>query len=115
MESVSEQSQRAAGRIDAEGLALSASEHRAYAQDGFFIRPSVFNRSELALLRAAAERVVALADGAARESDSYEIDGNRYSDAANSTVQFEHCSGSETIRVVEPFHHHDERFDRLRL
>jgi len=113
MESAPEQTQHATGRIDAEGLALSASERRAYAEDGFFIRASAFTEGELVSLREAAEAVVARANGAVCESESYVIDGNRYSEAANSTVQFEHRAGSETIRVVEPFHHHDERFDQL--
>jgi ectoine hydroxylase-related dioxygenase (phytanoyl-CoA dioxygenase family) len=43
----------------------------------------------------------------------YAIDGNRYSEAAGSTVQFEHTPGSETIRVIEPFHHLDPIFEQL--
>jgi len=113
MASVPEPSQCAAVAVDADALALSPSERRAYARDGLFIRPSAFAESELIGLRAAAERVVARASEAARTSASYVIDGNRYSDAGDSTVQFEHRPGSETIRVVEPFHHHDACFDRL--
>jgi ectoine hydroxylase len=48
-----------------------------------------------------------------RGGDSYHIDGNRYHEAAGSTLQFEHQPESETIRVIEPFHHLDPDFDRL--
>jgi len=113
MESVHGKAHKQDTRIEAEDLVLSANERRAYTEDGFFVRPSAFTETEVASLREAAERVVARAEKAAQVSESYEIDGNRYSEAANSTVQFEHRTGSETLRVVEPFHHHDERFDIL--
>ena len=113
MESVPGQPGYEGGRVAAESFSLSASERRAYAEDGFFIRRSVFTESEMISLREAVESVVVRAAAATCASDSYEIDGNRYSEAANSTVQFEHRPGSETIRVVEPFHHYDERFNRL--
>ena len=112
MESVRAQPQRES-RIDAGGLALSASERRAYSEEGFFLRRSAFSEGEMVSMREAAERVVERAERFAQANDSYEIDGNRYSEAADSTLQFEHRPGSETIRVVEPFHHHDLRFDRL--
>ena len=93
--------------------ALSEAERRAYREDGFFIRSHVFAEAELAELRTAAERV---AERAARRSaggSAYAIDGNRYVDFDESTLQFEHASGSETIRVIEPFHLLDPVFDRL--
>jgi len=92
---------------------LSAEERRAWREDGFFIRRSLFGAAELEELRDAAERVAARAGVATASGDAYEIDGNRYCEAAGSTVQFEHSVDTGTIRVVEPFHHLDERFDRL--
>jgi ectoine hydroxylase len=95
------------------GLELSAAEARAYREDGFFAREAVFSAAEVEVFRDAAERVVRLAAGASESGDGYAIDGNRYVEAADSTVQFEHRPGSSTIRVIEPFHHFDERFDAL--
>jgi hypothetical protein len=95
-------------------LRLTAEERRAWDEDGFFIRCSVFGADEIARLRAAAERVAAVALAAARASaHGYEIDGNRYCEAVGSTIQFEHRPGSETIRVIEPFHPLEPVFERL--
>lgn len=91
-------------------------ERKAYAEDGFFVREAVFEASEIERLRAAAERAaVRAAEAAAQaaESEAYSIDGNRYVEAARSTIQLEHGSASSTIRVVEPFHHLDPELDRL--
>jgi ectoine hydroxylase-related dioxygenase (phytanoyl-CoA dioxygenase family) len=93
---------------------LTPAERRAWRDDGFFVRRAVFSESELAALREAAERVVSDADRAARASlETYAIDGNRYAEGGGSTIQWEHAEGSETLRVVEPFHHLDDAFDRL--
>lgn len=95
-------------------LRLTAAEKRAWARDGFLTRERAFAPGELAELRGAAERAVALAEAAvARGGEGYAIDGNRYHEAGGSTIQFEHTPGSETIRVIEPFHHLDERFEAL--
>jgi ectoine hydroxylase-related dioxygenase (phytanoyl-CoA dioxygenase family) len=101
--------------MQSESWVLSAAERRHYAEDGFFIRRRVFSEKEVAQLCASAERAVerASADAAGGGDDEYEIDGNRYCEATGTTVQFEHRSGSSTIRVLEPFHHLDSRFDRL--
>jgi Phytanoyl-CoA dioxygenase (PhyH) len=94
--------------------ALAPDERRAWDEDGFFIRPSVFDARELAGLRAAAERVAERAQAAVQDCEaSYQVDGNRYCEAAGATIQFEHRPGSETIRVVEPFHHLAPGFEGL--
>ena len=95
------------------GSVLTAEEARAYREDGFFAREAVFSASEVEALRAAAERVAEAAARASETGDGYAIDGNRYVEASNSTVQFEHAADSETIRVIEPFHHFDPLFDAL--
>src|SRR5262245_1617776 len=93
---------------------LSAAERTAWERDGFFIRRWVFGSRELEELRGAAERVAALARVAARSGGrGYEVDGNRYHENAGATIQFEHAPGSQTIRVIEPFHFLDPRADRL--
>ncbi|HEY8154283.1 MAG TPA: phytanoyl-CoA dioxygenase family protein [Myxococcota bacterium] len=97
-----------------QGRALAPDERRAWDEDGFFIRTRVFDARELAGLRAAVERVAQLAQDAVRACEaSYLIDGNRYCEAAGATIQFEHRPGSETIRVIEPFHHLEAGFERL--
>jgi ectoine hydroxylase-related dioxygenase (phytanoyl-CoA dioxygenase family) len=98
------------------GFRIDELERRRYAEDGFFVREAVFADEELEHLRAAAERVVECATRAAGVSDpaqAYVIDGNRYVEAERSTIQFEHSADSNTIRVVEPFHHLDPVFDHL--
>ncbi len=98
---------------------LTPAEQRAYREDGFFVRRAQFTGRDLEDLRAAVERVVVRAhdvmraEGDPRTQRTYWIDGNRYVDAARTTFQFEHRSGSETLRVVEPFHHLDPRLDAL--
>jgi ectoine hydroxylase-related dioxygenase (phytanoyl-CoA dioxygenase family) len=93
---------------------LSPEERRAWEEDGFFIRPRVFGEPDLARLRAAAERVAERAQDAVRSCEkTYQIDGNRYCEAAGATIQFEHRPGSETIRVIEPFHHLEPELDAL--
>jgi ectoine hydroxylase len=93
---------------------LAAGERERWEADGFFIRREVFGSADLRRLRAAAERVASRALEAARASlESYEVDGNRYCEAAGATIQFEHRPGSQTIRVIEPFHHLEPDFDRL--
>jgi ectoine hydroxylase-related dioxygenase (phytanoyl-CoA dioxygenase family) len=93
---------------------LRPEERRAWDEDGFFIRRRVFGADELEHLRAAVERVAVRARAAVAGSrDRYEVDGNRYCEAAGATIQFEHQPGSETIRVIEPFHHFEPELERL--
>ena len=93
---------------------LTSDERQSYAEHGFVLREQAFGAAELPSLRVAAERAVARAEAAVRAGgEGYAIDGNRYHEAGESTIQFEHRPGSETIRVIEPFHHLDERFELL--
>lgn len=93
---------------------LTNAEQQAWAEDGFLVRERAFAPAEVEELRAAAERAVFRAHTAVRSGgDGYAIDGNRYHEAGGSTIQFEHSPGSQTIRVIEPFHHLDPRFEAL--
>jgi ectoine hydroxylase-related dioxygenase (phytanoyl-CoA dioxygenase family) len=92
---------------------LDADERRAWREDGFFLRAAVFAAAEVEALRAAAERAAQRAERAARAGRAYDVDGNRYVDVGETTVQFEHSPGSATLRVVEPFHHLDPCFTDL--
>jgi ectoine hydroxylase-related dioxygenase (phytanoyl-CoA dioxygenase family) len=95
-------------------FALDEAERSAWERDGFFLRAAAFSAAELEELRAAAERVaVTAARIAAAEGRAYEVDGNRYADAGDLTVQFEHDTAAPTLRVVEPFSHLDPVFERL--
>jgi len=65
------------------------------------------------------------ANGLCAREDDYAIDGNRYVEAGGSTNQYEHTTresgagqggsdqSSDTIRVLEPFHHLHPVFGRL--
>ena len=98
----------------APSLRLTDAEREAWEEDGFFLRERAFAEGELDDLRAGAERVVAIAMREAQRPDSdYAIDGNRYLEAAGATIQLEHRAGSTTVRVIEPFHHLDPRFDAV--
>ena len=93
---------------------LIPAERRAWEEDGFFARERAFSEAELADLRDACERVVdAATRAAACSEESYEIDGNLYEEAGGSTLQYEHAPGSRTLRVIEPFHHLEPRFDAV--
>jgi hypothetical protein len=95
-------------------LRLDDHERSAWESDGFFVRARAFSRDEVEALRAAAEACVARATRAASGGgEGYAIDGNRYLEVTGSTIQYEHREGSETIRVIEPFHHLDARLDAL--
>lgn len=95
-------------------LELAPEERRAYREDGFFVRREVFGEADLETLRSAAERVAELSSRTACASpEHYFIDGNEYVEAGGSTVQYEHGSGSRTLRVIEPFHRLDPSFEAL--
>jgi len=97
---------------------LTRAELDGYEEDGFLVRESVFSASELDDLRAAAEQTVAAATRLSRHGRTYLLDGKRFvdaelADAERVTVQFEHETGSETIRVIEPAHPLDPRWETL--
>jgi hypothetical protein len=94
-------------------LHLQPAEAEAYRTAGYFARLGVFRTEELDRLVEATERVVSRSASACAGAEGYAIDGNRYVETGDATVQFEHRPGSETIRVIEPFHHLDVRLDAL--
>lgn len=99
-----------------EGSGLDEPERLAWQRDGFFVRSRAFGEGELRALRAAADRVTALAHGWKDCGNPYEIDGLRFRDVAGATLQYEHGDSVDTAalaRVVEPVHHLDPAFDAL--
>ena len=101
--------------LDRRSWRLSEAERRAWHDDGFFMREAVFDADEVAgaLRRRPSAASRARPPRSTSSSASYAIDGNVYHEAGGSTIQLEHAPGSQTIRVIEPFHHLDERMDRL--
>jgi hypothetical protein len=73
------------------------------------MRSAIFEPSETARLREAAEAVAEAANAALPVAEEeYAIDGNEYVEAQiaghPATVQLEHQPGSRTVRVIEPIH-----------
>jgi hypothetical protein len=84
---------------------LSPDENEQYAIDGFFVRVAAFAPDEMLALGLVAERTAAAAAVAAADSGrTYLLDGNRFVDSGDATIQFEHGPDSEAIRVIEPAH-----------
>ena len=88
----------------ASSLSLTSEESQQYETDGFFLRESVFDESEINELRETTELAVKHAKKLSEQGHTYFLDGKRFVDTDYVTVQFEHNSGSETVRVVEPAH-----------
>ena len=84
---------------------FSEEELADYRRHGFLIREGVFPEWELVRLRDAVELAVSRAFAGTREGVTYFLDGRRFVDVGDMTVQFEHSKESETIRVIEPVQH----------
>ena len=100
-------------------MLFTSSEHAEYRRRGFVVKNRAFSERECASFRAAAQRVesglLARISTAAPESDTtqYRLDGNRFVDLDHVTVQFEHASKLDRLRVVEPINDVEPAFDRL--
>ncbi|MBX3706701.1 MAG: phytanoyl-CoA dioxygenase family protein [Pseudomonadales bacterium] len=95
------------------GFGLTDGEHARYADEGFLIRTCVFGPAEVEGLRAAAEATVESVLRLCAKGCAYLLDGKRFVDVAGATVQFEHAVGSGTVRVIEPAHLFDPRWESL--
>lgn len=98
---------------------FSDQELGSYRKHGYFVRRGIFSSKECEQLRLAADavetRALALANGCegARVVTDYRLDGNRFVDIDHITVQFEHQSGAERLRVVEPVNDLSPQLDAL--
>ncbi len=92
---------------------LSPEEKARYERDGYLVREAVLTREEVDCLREGAEAVRLRALEAVATGTHYRVDGNRYVEAVEATIQYEHRPESSELRVVQPFHHLDPRLDRL--
>jgi hypothetical protein len=93
-------------------FALTSEERERYGADGFFVRLRAFGPEEVRALGQVAERTASAA-AAAASGRTYLLDGNRFVDVGDATVQFEHGPGSATIRVIEPAHLFDPAWEAV--
>lgn len=89
------------------GYSFSEEELFNYRRSGYLVRRSVFSNAEIDQLRGAVERAVSRAVNQTESGQTYYLDGNRFVDVDDMTVQFEHEPGSTTARVIEPAQHLD--------
>ena len=92
---------------------LRAEELNKYQQTGFLLRTNEFGSQEVSILAAAAEAAAQRAKQDSEQGTTYHLDGNRFVDTPNCTVQFEHQENSTALRVVEPIHHLHTALDQL--
>ena len=100
-------------------MLLTDSEQKEYRRRGFVVKNCVFSERECASFREGAQRAEArllgrILDAAAESAATeYRLDGNRFVDLDDVTVQFEHASVNDRLRVVEPVNEVEPVFDRL--
>lgn len=92
---------------------LNAEELNQFARDGYCKRLRVFDAQEVADLTRALQAVTQRAQRWAPDGKTYLLDGKRFIDAGHWTLQFEHQTDSEELRVIEPVYDLDPRFDAL--
>jgi ectoine hydroxylase-related dioxygenase (phytanoyl-CoA dioxygenase family) len=77
------------------------------------IRPGVFSVAEVETLRQAVARACATAIAQVDSGVRYHLDGKIFVDIGACTVQYEHATDSNTLRVVEPVTLLDQTLDSL--
>ena len=92
---------------------LRPEELQQYRRDGFVTRESVFSKEELVHLRQATDDAIEQALKLSKRGHTYVLDGKRFVDEGYVTVQFENCTGSETVRVIEPVYQFHPLLDAL--
>jgi hypothetical protein len=92
---------------------FSSEELSEYREKGYLVREKVFDAREIEDLVANVEKAVDSIRRLIPSGKTYHLDGNRFVDIGNTTVQFEHASGSPDIRVIEPVSGLDMGLDRL--
>jgi len=87
-------------------MRVTEAEMDCWKEQGYFVRANQFSATELEPLRKSAEHAGQLALKQTRQNAArtYHLDDNRFVDVGDMTVQFEHRSGSDTVRVIEPVH-----------
>ena len=92
---------------------LTADERESYADNGYLVRAAQLTQVECQRLRQAACEVETTLQQPCAAATPYELDGNRFVDKFEATIQFEHRPGSPALRVVEPVHHLHPAFTEL--
>ena len=92
---------------------LNKQELEQWRADGYFVRHGVFSHAEVSALRKAVDTAATKADSWAQYGKTYMLDGKRFVDRHQCTMQYEHKPGSTTLRVVEPINLLDRRIDQL--
>ena len=96
-----------------DAYALTPTEAAAWEEAGYFVRTGAqgFSEAEVFDLRRATDDVVsALAHPSGKE---YHLDGRRFVDTRDATLQFEYAEGASGLRVVEPVYHLHPALDAL--
>lgn len=94
-------------------MMLTEDEHRAYLEQGFFVRQSVFHPNEVLGLQVASQQAVVRALEMSEQGRPYRLDDAKFVDCQHITVQFEHSRSTSDIRVIEPINDIEPAFDRL--
>jgi ectoine hydroxylase-related dioxygenase (phytanoyl-CoA dioxygenase family) len=88
-----------------------------FGDSGYLVQESVFDESECAELRAAAEEVCARVSARAERSGAGPsaalADGHRIQFSSRTAIQWEWADGSREIRLLEPCEHLDPRLAEL--
>jgi ectoine hydroxylase len=98
-------------------MRLNDAERATYARDGYLLRRHLFAPDEIAVLRGAAEEVVASIVERARAGEGsreFRLAGDhRFQFAEQSLIQWEWREDSGEVRLLEPVTHLHPRFDAL--
>jgi hypothetical protein len=98
-------------------LEFSDAQLQQYQQDGYLVRANAFSASEVKQLHNALERACASALKQAPTGHEYFLDGKRFVDIGQCTLQFEAGNQAtdlqQNFRVIEPIIEFDEALDQL--
>lgn len=98
-------------------MRFDQTERAQYARDGYVVRANVMTRDEIAAWREAVEKVVTrVVTHAMRPEGGPQTEfgeGHRIQFSSRTVIQWEWAAGSREVRLLEPFTHLDDRFDRL--
>lgn len=92
---------------------LSEAELESYRAEGFLMRESVYDSSEIESLRLASDRACQAALDLTPLGKTYFLDQKRFVDIGYLTVQFEHKLETDLVRVIEPVNELEGRFEEL--
>ncbi len=83
---------------------LTEVELQAYQTHGFVLRRKVFLKGEIEQLNSAIDLLASAVIAQSHEGHEYRIDGRRFVDLNDQTLQFEPAPFEQDLRVLEPAH-----------